>query len=108
MTQCELPLQKQLIDYLLNKDEVRLIGPSDSGPSRVPTISFVHAQKRSKDIVIGANERGLGIRYGHFYAYRLATALGLEPEDGVVRTSLVHYNTPDEINRLIEYFETVL
>ena len=36
------------------------------------------------------------------YAHRLCTALGLEPEDGVVRVSFVHYNTVDEIDRLIE------
>jgi selenocysteine lyase/cysteine desulfurase len=42
------------------------------------------------------------------YAYHLCEAAGLEPEDGVVRTSLVHYNTPQEIERLIEVFDAVL
>jgi selenocysteine lyase/cysteine desulfurase len=42
------------------------------------------------------------------YAYHLCEAAGLEPEDGVVRTSLVHYNTMEEIERLIEVFEEVL
>ena len=51
---------------------------------------------------------GIGIRHGHMYAYHLCEAAGLEPEDGVVRTSLVHYNTLEEIERLIDVFEAVL
>jgi cysteine desulfurase family protein (TIGR01976 family) len=108
MTAYELPLQKQLIEYLIQKDKVRIIGPSDTGASRVCTISFVHESKTSKEIVLAANDRGIGIRYGHFYAYYLAVALGLDPDDGVVRTSLVHYNSREEIDRLIECFEDVL
>jgi selenocysteine lyase/cysteine desulfurase len=42
------------------------------------------------------------------YAYHLCEAAGLIPEDGVVRTSLVHYNTPEEIDRLIEVFDRAL
>ena len=33
--------------------------------------------------------------------------LGLDPEDGVVRTSFVHYNSPEEIERLIEVFDSI-
>ena len=42
------------------------------------------------------------------YAHRLCKALGIDPDDGVVRVSLVHYNTLEEIDRLIEVFEQVL
>ena len=44
---------------------------------------------------------GIGIRWGHFYAPRLVDALGLTERDGVVRVSLVHYNTEDEVRRLL-------
>jgi cysteine desulfurase family protein (TIGR01976 family) len=108
MAELELPLQKKLIDYLLAKKKIRLIGPSSIDSSRVPTISFVHESKSSKEIVLAANERGLGIRYGHFYAHRLAAAMGLEPEDGVVRASLVHYNSEEEVDRLIECLDQLL
>ncbi|MCP4677009.1 MAG: aminotransferase class V-fold PLP-dependent enzyme [Deltaproteobacteria bacterium] len=108
MAACEAPMQRRLIEYLLGVDQVRLIGPSETGSSRVSTVSFVHKSKTSKEIVLAANARGFGIRYGHFYAHRLASAVGLDPDDGVVRTSLVHYNSPEEIERLIEYFERIL
>ena len=72
------------------------------------TISFLHDRLSSREIARAAHGRNIGIRNGHMYAHRLCKALGLDPEDGVVRVSLVHYNTPDEIDRLIEVFEEVL
>ena len=108
MTACELPLQARLIEYLQSRDDVRIIGPTDDGVSRVGTISFVHDSKSSAEITAAVHRSGIGIRNGHMYAYHLCEAAGLEPEDGVVRTSLVHYNTLEEIERLIEVFDAVL
>jgi len=108
MTACELPLQARLIEYLRSRDDVRIIGPTDDGDSRVGTISFVHDSKSSAEITAAVDRSGIGIRHGHMYAYHLCEAAGLDPEDGVVRTSLVHYNTPEEIERLIEVFQEVL
>ena len=108
MTACELPLQARLIEYLRSRDDVRIIGPTDDGDSRVGTISFVHDSKSSAEITAAVDSSGIGIRHGHMYAYHLCEAAGLDPEDGVVRTSLVHYNTPEEIERLIEVFDKVL
>ena len=108
MTSCELPLQARLIGYLNSRDDLRIIGPTDADASRVGTISFVHDSKSSAEITAAVDRSGIGIRHGHMYAYHLCEAAGLEPEDGVVRTSLVHYNTLDEIERLIEVFDAVL
>jgi len=108
MTACELPLQARLIEYLLSREDVRIIGPNHSDPSRVPTISFVHSSKSSAEITEVVDRSGIGIRHGHMYAYHLCEALGLVPEDGVVRVSLVHYNTMDEVERLIEVLETAM
>jgi selenocysteine lyase/cysteine desulfurase len=44
-------------------------------------------------------EAGIGVRDGHMYAPRLMRRLGLDPNSGVVRASLVHYNTVNEIQR---------
>jgi len=108
MTACELPLQARLIEYLRSRDDVRIIGPTDADESRVGTISFVHDSKSSAEITAAVDRSGIGIRHGHMYAYHLCEAAGLDPEDGVVRTSLVHYNTLEEIERLIEVFDAVL
>jgi len=52
----------------------------------------------------------VGIRWGHFYAYTLVDELSpkVDTNDGVVRISLVHYNTVDEVNRIIEILKEVL
>ena len=42
------------------------------------------------------------------YAWHLCEAAGLDPVDGVVRVSLVHTNTPDEIERLLEILDSIL
>jgi len=108
MTACELPLQARLIDYLTSRDDVRIIGPTASGAERVGTISFIHESKSSSEVTAVVDRSGIGIRHGHMYAYHLCEAAGLDPDDGVVRVSLVHYNTPDEIERLIAVLDQAL
>jgi selenocysteine lyase/cysteine desulfurase len=64
---------------------------------RVSTISFVVKGRKSQDFVEKIDEvsRGeMGIRWGAFYSVRLiGEVLGLDRKDGVVRVSMVHYNT---------------
>jgi selenocysteine lyase/cysteine desulfurase len=52
-----------------------------------------------QDVTEAAARAGIGIRDGHMYAPRLMQRLGLTQETGVVRVSLVHYNTFAEIHR---------
>jgi selenocysteine lyase/cysteine desulfurase len=42
------------------------------------------------------------------YAHRLCRAMQLDPDDGVVRVSLVHYNTAEEIERVVEVLQAAL
>lgn len=108
MTACEQPLISELISYLESCSDVRIMGPTHDGIDRVGTISFVHSSKSSREIVEAVDRSEVAIRHGHMYAYRLCEAAGLDPDDGVVRVSLVHYNTPAEIGRLIEVLQDAL
>ena len=45
---------------------------------------------------------------GDFYAHRCIEALGIDPNDGVVRVSMVHYNTEDEVDRLLSALDEIL
>ncbi len=101
-TALELPLQARLLEWLNAQPRVRVWGPRHAGPGRVSTVSFTVEGRRSRDIALALNARGLGVRFGHFYSKRLCEELGLDAADGVVRVSLVHYNTPDEVERVIE------
>lgn len=101
-------LASLLLDYLKSIPEIRIIGnPDASAALRVPTISFVHSRFKSDEIVEKVDEHGIGIRFGDFYAKKLIETLDLEEKNGVVRVSLVHYNTPEEVRKLIKVFEGI-
>jgi cysteine desulfurase family protein (TIGR01976 family) len=105
----EEALAERLLAFLRGREDVRIIGPSTADRTlRVPTISFAHHTRSSAEIVSAVDRHGIGIRYGHFYAHRLVEDLGLMDQDGVVRVSLVHYNTLDEVERLVAVLEEVL
>ncbi|KZV69801.1 PLP-dependent transferase [Peniophora sp. CONT] len=112
----EQSLLEPLLGFLRSQEErgVKIVGDSMHGASRVPTVSFVVQGERpmqSKDVVKVFDQKGgIGIRYGHFYAYGLAESLEpkLDLEDVVVRISLVHYNTVEEVERIIEVLKEAL
>ncbi|MEM9207795.1 MAG: aminotransferase class V-fold PLP-dependent enzyme, partial [Pseudomonadota bacterium] len=81
---------------------------SGEDPGRVPTISFKVSGKHSGEIARSMDEFKLAIRFGDFHARRLIEYLGIEGDGGVVRVSMAHYNTVDEVDALIEAIETIL
>lgn len=101
-------LSERLLSFLRDRKGVRIIGEASADRAlRVPTISFT-AARPSRDIVHGVDPHRIGIRHGHFFAKRLTDALGLDPADGVIRVSMVHYNTLEEVDRLIEVLDELL
>jgi cysteine desulfurase family protein (TIGR01976 family) len=102
----EEELAAPLIDFLKSKPNVRIIGlPTADRSRRMPTISFVVDGMKSDEITLAADRDQIGIRYGDFYAARLIDDLGLREQNGVVRASFVHYNTVEEVNRLVEVLD---
>ena len=103
----ETLLLQPLLDFLADRQEVRLIGKTRAA-SRAPTVSFSSKRLSSKQITANLVQKNLGLSSGDFYAYRLVEALGYDNEDGVVRASFVHYTSPAEVTRLIEALDQVL
>ena len=102
-------LIEPLIQLLANDRRVRLLGPPTADPARrAPTLAFTSETRSSREIVGKLEEHRIGARHGHFYALRGVRALGLDPEDGVVRISLTHANTPDEVARIVAALEASL
>jgi cysteine desulfurase family protein (TIGR01976 family) len=105
----EEALAGRLLGFLRDRRDVRLVGIANPDRTRrVPTISFVVKGKSSEDVVSAVDPHRIGIRWGDFYARRLVDSLGLTDEHGVVRVSLVHYNSIDEVDRLIGVLDGVL
>jgi cysteine desulfurase family protein (TIGR01976 family) len=104
----ERQLTAQVLDWLVTRPGVRIIGDPVAGPDRLPTISFTSARRQPGEIVARVDRARVAIRHGHFYAPRLVEALGLPRDEGVVRISLAHYNTPAEIDRLLAALDAAL
>lgn len=93
-----------LLSFLRDHPRVRLIGRSEADRARrVPTVTFVVEGRSSMSVPAALDGQGVAIRAGHFYAERAMQALGVDDaEDGVVRVSMLHYNSPAEVERLVE------
>jgi len=73
-----------------NQDRVR---------ERLPTLCFNLPNMSPAKVAEELAKRGIGVRDGHMYSPRLMRRLGLSPETGAVRASLVHYNTLAEVQK---------
>ena len=105
----EAALAEPLLAFLRARANVRLLGDPSADPARrVPTITFTVDDRDASAIPPLLDAERIGIRYGHFYAQRAIEALGLLGRNGVVRISMVHYNTPAEVARLITVLDRVL
>lgn len=104
----EEQLANRLIDYLNSRSDLVVLGEASGDKNkRVATIAFYHKTMNSSDFVIQIDPYRIGIRFGDFYAKKIVEALGLVEKDGVIRVSLVHYNTMDEVETLIQAMETI-
>jgi len=108
ITAHECELVAPLLSFLDEHPRVRLLGRAVADPRRAPTVSFVPLEQRADGIPARLDEQKIAIRWGHFYAHRFCTRFGLHEGGGVVRSSMVHYNTPGEVARLIEALDAVL
>ncbi|PYH45410.1 putative aminotransferase [Aspergillus saccharolyticus JOP 1030-1] len=108
----EEKLQAILLDYLNEEERITLYGePSAKKALRVPVISFVVQGIKSQAFVEEVEKRSpFGFRSGHMYSHRLIKdIIGLEDvEDGVVRISMLHYNTEEELTSLVKVLREVV
>ena len=109
ITRHENNLAEALLGYLRGRSDCRVIG-IDRGddPGRVPTISFKVPGRDADQVCRGIDEFKVATRFGDFHARRLVEYLGLADNNGVVRISMTHYNTLDEVDTLLSALDHVL
>ena len=73
--------------------------PSMDG--RVPTFALTLDGASPAAAAAHLGERGLAVWHGNYYALEVMKRLGLEDSGGAVRVGIVHYNTADEVDRLL-------
>jgi len=101
-------LGNTLLAFLATKPRVRIIGQPTATETRVPTISFIVNDTDSESVVLKMDKEMIGIRFGDFYAKHLVRDLGIERYNGVVRISMVHYNTIEEVDKLILALDRII
>ena len=72
---------------------------------RVPTFSLTHPERSPDEIAAALAGRSMATWPGNFYAVEVMEKLGL-PE-GTLRIGFVHYNTAEEVDRLLTALEDV-
>ncbi len=102
----EQDLSTRLIRGLSKIAGVTIFGITDLDrmDQRFPTVSITHEDVSSQELARELGRHGIYVWNGNYYALEFTTRMGLEP-DGMVRIGLVHYNTADEIERLLMAIE---
>lgn len=92
----------RLLNGLAGLKQVCVWGITDAArlAERVPTLSITHARLSPHELAARLAEEGIFVWHGNYYALSLSEALGREPQ-GMVRIGLLHYNTEEEVDRLL-------
>jgi cysteine desulfurase family protein (TIGR01976 family) len=67
---------------------------------RVPTFAVTHERASPEEVATRLGDQGFAVWRGNYYAVEIMKRLGLA--DGAVRIGIVHTNTADEVDRLLE------
>jgi selenocysteine lyase/cysteine desulfurase len=102
----ENELLTPLLEYLADKNFVRLLGPRDAS-ARAPTLALV-TRERGEDVAANLAARGIMCGGGNFYGVRCLEAQGVNPDHGALRVSLVHYTSEEEVAKLMGALEGVV
>lgn len=99
----EQTLSKRLITGLQSLSDVTIYGLIDFNrlDERLPTVAFTWPRLTPRETAEYLASRGICVWSGNYYALRLMEAFGLEGSGGAVRVGLAHYNTSEEIDRMI-------
>ena len=105
----EEALAARLLDWMVPLNKILVVGSrTPDRARRVPTISFKVAGEDSAAIVRQLDPHRIGVRFGDFHSRRLVQHLGLTHGNGVIRVAMVHYNTLEEVDRLIRRLDPMI
>ena len=102
--QHERELVGQLINGLLAIPGLTFYGIKDAAKfdQRTPTVAIRMEGHTPRELAAHLGERGIFTWDGNYYAIDLAERLGVQGSGGMLRIGLAHYNTAEEVERLLE------
>ena len=100
----EQTLSTLLLTGLSGLPGITLYGQSNPADvsERLPTVAFNLAGKSALSVSEYLGSQGVFTWSGNYYALRLMESLGLEGYGGAVRVGAAHYNTPEEVEKLVD------
>ena len=102
----EIEVTAPLLDYLAARNDLRLIGPRRA-ENRAPTLA-VALHGAAEPVAERLARHGINCWGGDFYAVRPLEAMGVDLDRGVLRMSLTHYTSADDVSRLIKALDMEL
>ncbi|HEY8799245.1 MAG TPA: aminotransferase class V-fold PLP-dependent enzyme [Candidatus Limnocylindrales bacterium] len=105
----EAGLADRLLRGLASIPGVRIHGIADPAriAERTPTVAVTIDGTTPRAAAEALGRQGMFTWDGDFYAQALIERLGLSETGGVLRLGLVHYNTPAEVDRLLDGLEAI-
>lgn len=103
LAEYERALGARLIAGLQSVPGLHVRGITDPARSaeRVPTVSFTLDGWHPRKVAEQLAKHGMYVWDGNYYALAIAERLGVQARGGMVRVGLAHYNTADEVDRLL-------
>jgi cysteine desulfurase family protein (TIGR01976 family) len=101
--QHEMTLAAKLIRGLIEIPRLRFYGICDPARfhERAPTVGIRIEGHTPTEVATFLGERGIFTWDGNYYALSLTERLGVESSGGLLRIGCVHYNTAEEVDRLL-------
>jgi cysteine desulfurase family protein (TIGR01976 family) len=106
----ERGLMDSFIRGLLSISGLKLYGISDPKrfDHRCPTIAVRAKDHTPLELATRLGERGIFTWDGNYYALNLTERLDVEKDGGFLRIGLAHYNTAEEVNRLLAVLQEIV
>jgi cysteine desulfurase family protein (TIGR01976 family) len=100
----EAHLSRRFLEGILSVPGARVYGIDDTQRlgERTPTFAVRLGDQHPFESAKALGERGIFVWDGHYYALELMERLGLQETGGAVRIGFCHYNTPDEVDRVLD------
>ena len=99
-----------LMTGLMAIPSLRLYGITEARQfdQRCPTVALRVSDHAPGELAEMLGERGFFTWHGNFYALNLTEKLGVEKDGGFLRIGLTHYNTDEEVTRLLSALREIL
>ncbi len=105
----EAAMSRPFEEFLTKRPGIRLIGRGAAGRrERVSVFAFLVDGRDSREFPEKLRAHKIGLHADDFYAARCIDAIGARPQNGVVRASMVHYNSPEDVDRLIDGLDRII